>query len=197
MNPVRLHFARQDAPSARLAGHVSRVAGIALVALVVAFAALGSVAWQAWNTEAGLAAARQALQAAQRPKTSPVASPEKVRATLTSEQRTAWTQMARQLNTPWSALLDALEASLPDDVALVAIEPDASQGTVRLQVEAKSLDTLLAYARELQPIPLFANVDLVKHETNEQDGNRPVRLSLNIRLRASQGAAPEPQEAAR
>lgn len=196
MKPVRLDFARQDAPSARLAGHVSRVAGIAPVALVVAFAALGTVAWQAWNTEAGLAAARQALQAAQRPKTSP-ASPQTMLPTLTPTQRTAWTQMTRQLNTPWSALLDALEANLPDDVALVAIEPDANQGAVRLQVEAKSLDTLLAYARELRSIPLFANVDLVKHETNEQDSIRPMRLSLNIRLRASQGALPEPQEAAR
>ena len=105
--------------------------------------------------------------------------------------------MARQLNTPWSALLDALEASLPDDVALVAIEPDAGQGSVRLQVEAKALDTLLAYARELRSIPLFADVNLVKHETNEQDGNRPMRLSLNIRLRASQGSPPKPQEATR
>lgn len=197
MKPVRLHFARQDAPSARLAGHGSRAAGMAPIALVVAFAALGTVAWQAWNTEAALAAARQALQAAQRPRTSPVASTDKFRATLTPAQRTAWTQMARQLNTPWNALLDALEASLPDDVALVAIEPDAGQGTVRLQVEARSLDTLLAYARELRPIPLFVHVDLVKHETNEQDGNRPMRLSLNIRLRNSQGALPGLQEAAR
>jgi Tfp pilus assembly protein PilN len=197
MKPVRLHFARQDASPAWLAGHVPRAAGMAPVALAVAFVGLGAVAWQAWDTEAELATARQALQAAQRPNTSPLPSTERTPATLTPAQRTAWTQMARQLNTPWSALLDALEASLPDEVALVAIEPDASQGTVRLQVEAKSLDTLLAYARELRSIPLFANVDLVKHETNEQDVNRPVRLGLNIRLRAGQAAPSEPQEATR
>lgn len=184
MKPVRLHFARQDTSHASPAGHVPRAARLAITMLVMALGALGAVTWESWQTEAKLTAARQALQAEQRPKPSPIAAPASALTTLTSAQRTAWAQIARQLNTPWSALLDALEASLPDDVALVAIEPDASQGSVRLQVEAKSLDPLLAYAGQLRLIPLFDDVNLVKHETNEQDSNRPLRLSLNIRLRA-------------
>jgi len=68
---------------------------------------------------------------------------------------------------------------------------------VRLQVEAKGLDALLAYAGELRSVPLFAHVNLVKHETNEQDANRPMRLALNIRLRAQPGSATELEGALR
>jgi Tfp pilus assembly protein PilN len=114
---------------------------------------------------------------------------------LSDDQRARWSRLARQLNTPWSALLDALESSLPDGVALVSIEPDAAQGSVRLQVEAKTLDALLAYAASLNAVHPFQSVALVKHETNEQDPTRPLRLSLEAKLNgqvASLAASKEP-----
>jgi Tfp pilus assembly protein PilN len=184
MKPVRLRFMQRDASRPSPAGHVPRAAGWAIAMLVVALGTLGAVAWESWQIRAELYETRQALQAMQRPKPPRISAVEHELTTLTSAQWTVWVQMTRQLNTPWSALLDALEVSLPDDIALVAIEPDPSQGGVRLQVEAKSLDTLLVYAGQLRLIPLFDDVNLVKHETNEQDSNRPLRLSLNIRLRA-------------
>ena len=101
---------------------------------------------------------------------------------LTVQQTRDWNQIARQLDTPWPAILDALESSTPETVALVAIEPDPLHGSVRLQVEAKTLDALLGYAQSLKTTAPFQEVVLLKHETNEQDATRPMRLSLDARL---------------
>jgi Tfp pilus assembly protein PilN len=144
------------------------------------------VAWQSWTIDEEFAQARASLSALQGSKGrrpgAGAATPQ-----VTAPQRQGWEQVARQIGTPWAPLLDALEAGTPDDVALVSIEPDAREGSVRLQAEAKTLDTLLAYARALGALPLFESVSLVKHETNEQDGNRPVRLGLALRLKAPRG----------
>jgi Tfp pilus assembly protein PilN len=190
MTPVRLEF---PAPASGLrqwlSGHApARTAVLTPMALAAALACGAVVAWQALQVQAELTRVRESLQAVQREKgRRPAQSAEPVKPLLSAQQRQGWSQMARQLNTPWAALLDALEATTPDTIALVSIEPDASQGSVRLQVEAKTLDTLLAYAKSLNSVPLFASVNLTKHETNEQDGNRPLRLSVDIRLKSRQG----------
>ena len=100
----------------------------------------------------------------------------------------AWNTVARQLNTPWSTLLDTLESVTPADVALVSVEPDAAQAAVRLQAEARSLQALLAYEQSLRAAPLFREVALIRHETNESDPVRPVRLHLVLRMQAMPGA---------
>ncbi|ROZ79743.1 PilN domain-containing protein [Ramlibacter sp. WS9] len=188
MKPVRLQF---EAPAATLRqqffGHVPSPSGaVALVALIAAMAWGAAVAWQAWKTDDELAQVRASLAAVQRQKGQRVdRAADAARPQLTAQQRQAWSLVARQLNTPWAALLDTLEANTPDNVALVSIEPDARVGSVRLQVEAKTLDTLLAYAKELGTLPLFENVALIKHETNDQDSNKPMRLSLDLRLKAA------------
>ena len=186
MTPVRLRFA--EAPAGlqrRLAGHApGRAAALGLLLLAAALGCCAAVAWQTWHAEAELALAREALQALQlRKYRRPVQGAEPAKARLTAQQLQAGSEAVRQLNTPWAALLDALEATLPDGIALVSIEPDAARGSLRLQAEAKSLDDLLAYARALDSHALFVGVELAKHETNDQDRNRPLRLSVDIRMK--------------
>jgi Tfp pilus assembly protein PilN len=189
MKPVRLQF---EPPAAtlrqQLLGHVpNRSAPIAVLVLIAALAWGAAVTWQAWNADAELAQARVSLAIWQRHKGQRAdRAAESSKPQITAQQRQAWSHVARQLNTPWASLLDTLEAGTPDNVALVSIEPDARVGSVRLQVEAKTLDTLLAYAMALGALPLFESVSLIKHETNEQDSNRPVRLNLDLRLKAPQ-----------
>lgn len=199
MKPIPLQF---ETPPATLGQQLlgrapSLFTMLALVAIAAALMSCAAVAWQAWKANEQLMLARASLATLQRQKVQRMdravasATPQ-----LTAQQRQTWAQVARQLNTPWASLLDALEAGTPDNVALVSIEPDARVGSVRLQVEARTLDTLLAYAKELGALPLFESVSLIKHETNEQDSNRPVRLSLDLRLHAAQAWRPG-QEAAR
>jgi len=188
MKPVRLQF---ESPAAtlrqQLLGHVpSRSAAIAALVLIAALAWGATVAWRALKADEEIAQTRASLAALQRQKGQRVdRAAELAKPQVTAQQRQAWSQVARQLNTPWASLLDTLEAGTPDNIALVSIEPDARVGSVRLQVEAKSLDTLLAYAKELGALPLFESVSLIKHETNEQDSNKPMRLSLDLRLKAA------------
>lgn len=182
MKPVHIVFAPQSRGwTDVLLGRTGRRRWAGLTALVVATSALGAAGWQVLHAQRALAVQQEALRAQGR--ASSAAKPVVTAAPLSAEERRAWTQAVAQLNTPWPALLSALEAATPDTVALVSVEPDARQASVRLQAEAKTLDDLLAYAQTLPIVEPFGEVALVKHETNDQDPNRPVRLVLNIRLR--------------
>lgn len=101
---------------------------------------------------------------------------------LTTDQRQGLRAVARQLNIPWQELFEQLERSTPPQVALVSVEPDGQRGTVRLQAEAKSLDTLLQYAAALQGQGVLGRLTYNKHETNGQDPNRPMRLTFELVL---------------
>jgi Tfp pilus assembly protein PilN len=162
---------------------------LALVTMMLAGIACGFLAVQAWLQHQALARIESEIAQAE---ARVVARPIARAASATPAQREAQQRIAAQLNTPWSDLLDALEAATPQDVAIVSIEPDMRRGTVHVQAEARTLDTLLAYAEALQDVPLFDGVELARHETFEQDPNRPLRLALQLRMRktAQQEKAP-------
>jgi hypothetical protein len=113
----------------------------------------------------------------------------------TEEQRRGLNTVIRQLNTPWQDLFDQLEKTTPSDIALISIEPDAKRATIRLVAEAKRLDTLLSYASELQQQGVFGRLTYSKHETNDQDSNKPVRLSFELDMRMPQRLAANAQVA--
>jgi hypothetical protein len=185
MKPMRLRFEQGHGARQLLfgqAGRGRRIAGTLLLAASVA--ALAASAWDARREQVLAREAAEAVQAELARQGRGDAQAARSReAVLTPAQREAWGRIVGQLNTPWSDLMDALETATPDDVAVVAIEPDTRQGRVRLQVEARSLDTLLAYARQLEALDTFHGVALLKHETNDQDPNRPVRLMIETRLK--------------
>lgn len=185
MKPVRLVLEGQATFGTWLLGHGSGVRPLAVLCLLAALAGLAAVAWQISETRQQVRSAQKALDALreQRGQIARQATPA-TRPALTVQQSRDWNQLVRQLNTPWPAILDALEATTPETVALVAIEPDPQHGGVRLQAEAKTLDTLLGYVESLRAAGPFQEVILVKHETNEHDATRPVRLSLDARMKS-------------
>jgi len=107
-----------------------------------------------------------------------------------SDQVTLETNQAKviilELNLPWKELFAAVESYSKDDVAVLSIEPDSQKGSVRINAEAKSLDSMLAYLAYLQKTPLFREVELINHQVQEQDPQQPVRFLLQ----ASWGAHP-------
>ena len=105
--------------------------------------------------------------------------------TLSPLQVRGYNGVIRQLNVPWKNLFEDLEAVTPMDVALISIEPDGSRSTVKLVAEAKSLTTLLSYSSKLQQNGIFGRITYSKHETNEQDTNKPIRLSFELELRSA------------
>lgn len=108
----------------------------------------------------------------------------------TQEQRRGLNAVIRKLNTPWQDLFDQLEKSTPKDVALLSIEPDAARASIRLSAEAKQLETLLTFASELQNHGVLGRLTYSKHETNDQDSNKPVRLSFELNMHMPQRLVP-------
>lgn len=88
-----------------------------------------------------------------------------------------------ELNLPWKELFEAFEVTQNTDIAVLAIEPDAQKGLVRISGEAKSLDSVAAYLDYLQKIPLFKDVALLNHQIQQQDPQHPVRFMLQATWR--------------
>lgn len=207
MKPIRLVMGpAQASPAARLLGHTARrwQQWLALALLVASAAALAGSAWQVWQLRQQTAALTEATAALgapagrlARPQVAPVsaAAPQAgASAALTPQQVRAWNQVIGRLNTPWPAIFDALEQSTPAGVALLGIDPRPGEGSIRIQAEARTLDELLKYTAQLPATPPFGEVLLVKHETHEQDPQRPVRLTVEVRLRGAAAPTTGPQD---
>ena len=89
----------------------------------------------------------------------------------------------QQLNLPWRALRDAVEQATPKTIALIALEPDPRQRSMKITAEAKNSDDMIAYIERLKQQELFGAgaVTLLRHETGERDLNRPIRFQLDAR----------------
>jgi nitrate reductase NapAB chaperone NapD len=114
---------------------------------------------------------------------------------LTDAQVRKYNEVVRQLNTPWETIFEALESSSQDDVSLLSVEPSAQEGKIRLVVEARALSSLFAYMTRLSSAPGVLRVALVKHDTNERDTSRPLRMTADaywtpLPRQASMGSAP-------
>jgi Tfp pilus assembly protein PilN len=114
------------------------------------------------------------------------AAPEAVRPPVPEAQAAAVNAAVLQLNLPWRALHDAVQAGTPANIALLAMEPDAKKNSVRITAEAKSSDDMIAYVEQLQKGDWFSAVLLSRHEINEQDPNRPIRFQLDAQWRPAQ-----------
>ena len=114
------------------------------------------------------------------------AAPVAVRVPVPEAQANAVNAAVLQLNLPWRALHDAVQAGTPANIALLALEPDARKSTVRITAEAKSSEDMIAYVEQLQKDEWFSAVVLARHEINEQDPNRPIRFQLDARWRPVQ-----------
>ncbi len=86
------------------------------------------------------------LRKAQTMLTAPDAHQGRRNGPLISEARAnAVNKAIAQLNLPWGALLDAVEAASSSTIAVLSLEPDAKKRLLRGSAEAKTSDDLIAY----------------------------------------------------
>lgn len=97
---------------------------------------------------------------------------------VTAKQIEAMNGTIRQLNLPWSRLLDAIESKLSDQVALLALEPEATTRMLHLQAEARSAEDMIDFVEALDGDKRFTSVRLRRHEIVESDRNHPYRFQL-------------------
>lgn len=94
--------------------------------------------------------------------------------------------MQADLALPWNHLLAALEAAQRDDVALLVVEPNAAERRVRLQLQARSVDAMLAYLEGLQADGRLADVLLQTQQRGGDNSESAVRFQVG----ASWGSKP-------
>lgn len=82
------------------------------------------------------------------------------------------------LSRKWSPLFDAVEAATTPRVALLAMEPDASKDTVRLNLEAKDKKAMQDYVQGLAVQRGLTQVSLMSQETQLENPLLPVRFSV-------------------
>ncbi|WP_428718914.1 PilN domain-containing protein [Undibacterium curvum] len=90
-------------------------------------------------------------------------------------------QIVKQLNFPWSGLLNKLEKLTPMDIALLSIEPDSKKEAVRIEAEAKNYNAMLSYLAALNADGEFNDVVLIRHVVNEQESNKPLRFQFEAK----------------
>jgi Tfp pilus assembly protein PilN len=96
-------------------------------------------------------------------------------------------QVVRQLSLPWNALFSAVESAGGKNIALLSMEPDMQKGTVKISGEAKDINALLGYVKQLSAREMFSSVFLQNHQIQQADPEKPLRFSL---LATWKGAAP-------
>lgn len=84
-----------------------------------------------------------------------------------------------QLNLPWEMLFDSIEMAATEDIALLSLQPNVANRTLRLSGEAKSMVELLDFVEALEREPAFENVHLLSYKIKQDDPHRPIIFLLN------------------
>lgn len=86
-----------------------------------------------------------------------------------------------QLALPWDQLFASVEDATGKDVALLSIQPDKHKGAVSIEGEAKDIAAMLDYMRRLNEAKQLRKIDLLSHQVQQQDPQKPVRFNLSAR----------------
>ncbi|TMH68448.1 MAG: PilN domain-containing protein [Betaproteobacteria bacterium] len=160
MQRIELDFIRR-APRSRWAGRVL---------LAVALGVAGDMAFTFAQLQT-VVKSNEALVAR--------AQPRKAVQTISNEELALARDTVERLGLPWTKLFAALESAANDQVALLAIEPDTKNGTVKITGDSKDYLAALGYVLNLSQADALSNVQLVRHEVKQNDPQRPVAFSIS------------------
>ncbi len=91
--------------------------------------------------------------------------------------------VVRQLTLPWALLVETVEQASTGDVALLQLQPDAQQRTLRLTAEARHQAAMLEYLRRLGAAKVLTDVHLVSHQVQREDPQHPVQFVVQAAFR--------------
>ena len=94
--------------------------------------------------------------------------------------------IARELGTPWTAMLADLEAAAAatkGEIAILSIEPDHDKHRVRIKAESRDLPLALAYVERLQTSRSLRYPMLDSHEVVADSHEHPVRFAMSAEWR--------------
>jgi len=170
MTPRRLELDYVAAPR--------RAQWIGISVLAVALVVAGDMVFRyrdAHRDLAALDAAQGLLSTERRPR---AASKER----LDDEAKTI-DAAVRQLTLPWVQMIEAVESASTSDVALLQMQPEAQQRTLRLTAAAKNREAMLKYVRRLGESRALSAVHLVNHQVQVEDPSRPIQFGVQASFR--------------
>ncbi len=87
--------------------------------------------------------------------------------------------VARELARRWDKVFAAIEAAGDPEVGLLAVEPDAQKGVVRITAQSKSKQAMLRYLTRLQDKEPLQRMLLEQHQVRVDEPERPVRFIVS------------------
>ena len=162
----------------------SRPARPGILGVALALAGVAVMAWVWMNlqtahaTGAGLAMQIAALEKSQ---SRPAAHP--VKHTADAAQRTR-SQVSAQLAYSWQPAFEALAAGRSGKIALVSLDAVQSTSRLKLVAEARHLADAIAFIDTLQQQPGIRRVELLQHELQADDAQKPLRFTILVELGA-------------
>jgi hypothetical protein len=136
-------------------------------------------AWKVWSIEQRLASVKALMAADQRR-----ISQARVKASRDAVQSVSAAQAipinaaVRQLNVPWTDLLEALEAAGSKKVAFIELRAEPGANRLLVSAEVRTNEDIIAYVSRLKKEQIFSSVLLSAHQLSEADVNKPIRFEL-------------------
>jgi hypothetical protein len=149
-------------------GRAHRWAGPLLLA--IALGICGDMAWRYVQLERSVKSAEAKVARAQ---------PRRAVSSVSPEEVTQAKETVDKLGLPWAKLFTALESAASDQVALLAIEPDAKSGKVLISGDSKDYLAALSYVLNLSKTAGLADVQLVRHEVKKNDPQHAVSFQVS------------------
>jgi hypothetical protein len=103
------------------------------------------------------------------------------RAQVEDAKRWASLRMERQF--PWYPIFGALEQTNHPDIELLEFNPDKTNQSVLLRGEARSVDALVDYLRQLSQQPIFAHVHLTQQKNKPRERITTITFEIRATVR--------------
>lgn len=87
-------------------------------------------------------------------------------------------EIASSLNFPWIDLFNALGKIKANDVVILEIDPNPKTLAIKLLMEAKNYQSMLAFVKTLSADQRFREVYLLNHKMDDQNKDKPIRFSV-------------------
>jgi Tfp pilus assembly protein PilN len=83
-----------------------------------------------------------------------------------------------QINLPWEALFDSIESAATEQIALLSLQPNVANQTLRISGEARNMSELLDFVEALERELVFENVHLLNYKIKQDNPHRPIIFLL-------------------
>jgi Tfp pilus assembly protein PilN len=83
-----------------------------------------------------------------------------------------------QINLPWETLFDSIESAATEQIALLSLQPNVANQTLRISGEARNMSELLDFVEALERELVFENVHLLNYKIKQDNPHRPIIFLL-------------------